>query len=572
MSKKKIVSLVSVLLVMFLVLSACSTADTDKPAETNKQDGADQPAESAPQEGGSDSDGILNELGMEPIVKEPYTLTIGIPQNTNVENYDTNHYTQLLEKKSGIDIKFELFPAKDAKQKLAVMISGGSALPDIVSLVGLTDLEVYSYGSQGYFLPLNDYFKNSSHYFKLAVEEHGLDTLLNDVTSADGNIYTVPLYHPEYGNEWDHRAWINKTWLEALDLDMPTTTDEYYEVLKAFKEKDPNGNGKADEIPFIGDINGWNSQPQKFFMNAFIYYNDSYNYLLVDNGKIDTGANKDEWKQGLEYLNKLYSDGLISPLTFTQDRAQLQQVIENPDAQIIGSVASGSMSMYQTDSKRKEDMTHLPPLTGPDGVCWSTKRYQGPQNASYVTKDAKDPEVAFRLLDLMCETELSVTSRFGEFEKDWKFATEADKGTGLYEDMGIPATILVINNHWGQPQNAEWADSQAAIRPYKYGIGGMTWDGNPYDSQYMTAQAVPFYIDKAPEEVILKVPFTTEENDRISEILNSLKTYIDESTQRFIVGDMPFSEWDNYVSELNNIGLEEYLEVVQQAYDRYNGK
>ena len=98
----------------------------------------------------------------------------------------------------------------------------------------------------------------------------------------------------------------------------------------------------------------------------------------------------------------------------------------------------------------------------------------------------------------------------------------------------------------------------------------MTWDGNPYDSQYMTAQAVPFYIDKAPDEVLLKVPFTMEDNDLISEILSSLNTYINESTQRFNVGELQFSEWEDYIKDLDKIGLKEYLEVVQKAYDRSN--
>lgn len=562
MNKKKLFSMFSVLLVVLMVLTACSTPSTDTPVATG------EPTSNSSQTNDPASSSILNEPGVEPMVKEPYKLTVGLAQNTNVEDYDTNHYTTLLEEKSDIDIQFEIFPAVDAKQKLAVMISGGTKLPDIISM-GLTDLEVYTYGSQGYFLPLNDYYDNNSFYFDLAVKEHGLDELLNNFVSADGNIYTVPLYNPEYGNEWDHRFWINQTWLDALDLSTPKTTDDLYNVLKAFKEQDPNGNGEADEIPYISHINGWNTLPQTFIMNAFIYFNDAYNYLLAENGKLSIGANKDEWKQGLEYMNKLYSEDLISPLSFTQDKSQFQQVIENPDIQIVGSTANGSMSVYQTESVRKQDMTSLAPLTGPNGISWSTKRYQGGANISYVTKDAKDPEVAFRLLDLMCETELSITSRFGKQDVDWQFATDKEQGTGLYEDMGIPATILVLNNHWGQPQNAEWADAQAAIRPYQYGIGGMTWNGDSYDSQYMTAQAVPNYINKAPNEIVQKIPLTTEENDTVSEILTSLRTYIDESTQRFIVGDLPLSDWDNYVAELDTIGLQDYLDVMQKAYDRY---
>ena len=561
-AQRKRFVVLALMMAVLMAFSACGTTNgTGGPASPSAS------GSSTPTASGEDN-GILNDLGVEPIVKTPYTLTIAISQNTNVQDYETNHYTKLLEEKSGIDIQFEFLPATDAKQKLSVMIAGGTKLPDIISLV-LTDLEVYTYGTQGYFLPLNNYYETDSYYFKKAVEEHGLDTLLNNFISADGNIYTVPLYNPEYGNEWDHRFWVNQTWLDNLGLETPKTTDDLYNVLKAFKERDPNGNNKADEIPYMGHINGWNSQPQNFLMNAFIYFNDQYNYLLVEDGKLVMGAKKDEWRQGLEYLNKLYSEGLITPLTFTQDRSQFQQVIENEEAQIVGTMSTGSMSIYQTESKRKEDMTSLAPLTGPNGVNLTTKRYQGGENRCYITKDAKDPEIAFRLIDLMCETELSITSRFGQMGVDWDWATDADKGTGLYESMGIPATIKVINNHWGQPQNAEWADAQAAIRPYPYGIGGMTWNGNSFDSQYMTAQAVPFYINKAPEEVVHKIPFTTEENDEISEIVTSLKTYIDESMQRFIVGDLPLSEWDNYVKELENIGLEKYLEVAQKAYDRY---
>lgn len=564
MDKKKIFSMFCVLLAILMVLSACSTSGTDTPVATSKPNSSQSPTEDPV------PSSILNELGQEPMVNGPYELTIGLIQDSNVEDYDTNYYTTLLEEKSGIDIKFELFPAVDAKQKLSVMISGGSELPDIVSM-NLSDLEVYTYGSQGYFLPLNDYYENDSFYFQLAVAEHGLEGLLDNFVSADGNIYTVPIFSPEYGDEWSHRFWINQTWLDTLGLQKPKTTDDLYNVLKAFKEQDPNGNGEADEIPYISHINGWNTLPQNFLMNSFIYYNDQYNFVLAENGKLKIGANMDEWKQGLEYINKLYSEGLISPLSFTQDRSQFQQVIENPDEQIVGSTANGSMSVYQTESVRKQDMTFVAPLTGPNGISWATQTYQGGYNISYVTKDAKDPEVAFRLLDLMCETELSITSRFGKRDVDWQFATDKEKGTGLYEDMGIPATILTLNNIWGQPQNVEWAGVQTAIRPYQYGIGGTTWGGNPYDSQYMTAQAVPSYINKAPDEIVLKIPLTTEQNDKVSEISSSLSTYINESTQRFIVGDLPFSEWDNYVAELDAIGLQDYLDVIQPAYDSYKG-
>ncbi|MDR1638364.1 MAG: extracellular solute-binding protein [Clostridiales bacterium] len=566
---KKFTILAVFALAILMVMSSCSGGTAPSGNTAPSGDTPANAAAPAAQDPAAPAESRLNDLGVLPISKERATIRYMMPIDTNVENYDTNHYTLLLEEKANVDIQFEFLPATDWIQKLSVMTASGETLPDLLTVPYLNDLQMYTFGSQGYFLPLNDYIENSSYYLKKAIEEHGLEGIMDNFVLADGNIYTLPLYNPELGNEWDHRAWINKTWLETLGLAMPKTTEDLYNVLKAFKEQDPNGNGKADEIPFTGYINGWNGLPEDFLLNAFIYKNDAMNSILVESdGTLSYGALKSEWRDGLQYINRLYSEGLITPLTYTQDRAQLQQMLENEEAQIVGGFATGSMSIYQTDSLRKRDMTHIPPLTGPNGVSWSSRRYQGGDNMAVISKDAKDPELAFRILDLMCDAELSVNSRFGAFETDWTWALEEDKGKGLYEDMGIPATIHVINNHWGQPQNAEWADKNAAIRPYQYGIGGMIWGGDPYDSQYMTAQAVPEYIGKAPDTLVMKLMYTPEESETIAEIVANLTTYQNESRTRFITGDLPFSEWDSYVKELDNIGLQTYLDVAQAAYDR----
>ncbi|GHU75606.1 ABC transporter substrate-binding protein [Clostridia bacterium] len=512
----------------------------------------------------------LNELGALPLVSEPATITYSLTIDTNIQDYETNDYKVKLEEAAGVKLQFEFFPATDQAQKFAVMVASGEPLADIVIMRGQSDSWVYQYGSQGIFIPLNDYYENSSYWIKKIITDNGLDGLLDNFIMPDGNIYTGPGYNPELGNEWDHRAWINKTWLETLGLSMPTTTDELYDVLKAFKEKDPNGNGKADEIPWMGCVNGWSNQPQQFLMNAFIYYNDGSLFLNVgENGKLLSAVNQDAFKAGLEYMNKLVVDGLLSPLSFTQAQADFKTILENEDAQLIGALNSGSMSIYQTDSIRKQDMTHLPPLIGPEGVQYSTRAYQGGQNLAYISKDAKDPELCFRLLDLMAgDPVFAVSNRYGSFGTDWTWATEEDKGKGLYEAMGIPATIHVINNHWGQPQNAEIPNQVPWIRPYHYGIGGMAWGGDPYDSQYMTAQAVPDYIGKAPEEIVLRLVYTPEESERVTELWMPLYAYISESMARFITGDLQFSQWDEYKAELDAIGLNELISIAQVAWDR----
>lgn len=511
----------------------------------------------------------LNPPGTIPILKNTVKLTMGVTQDTNIEDRNTNAYTKMWEEGANVEFEFIDFPSADAKQKLSVMIASDSELPDMVT-ISLSDIETYTYGSQGYFIDQNLYMDTLSYYMKQYLDNGDEEKYGKYIRSADGALYSFPRIIEDLGNDWCHRHWINKTWLEKLNLTMPKTTEEYYNVLKAFKEQDPNGNGKADEMPLLGNRNGWAQDVWKTLMNAFIYSNCEFDYLLVDNGKISAAYNQEGWRKGLEYMNKLCSEGLLSPLTFTQDQNEFKQIIEDQDAQLIGSMTAGSMSVYQPASKRKEDMIHLPPLTGPDGVSWTSYRVSGiPSFMGFITKSCKDPVAAFMAFDYTANYDMAMTARFGVKDVDWKDPEPGAKG--LYESMGYQPLFEYINPIWGTLQNSQWGENHPTRRTYEM-ICGTVWDGNPYDSQYMTAQAVPDYMDKKPEETVERIIYLPEEVEEIADIKSSLDTYRDEAVAAFITGNRPLSDWDNYVKELDNIGLARYLEVAQTAYDRMNGK
>lgn len=148
------------------------------------------------------------------------------------------------------------------------------------------------------------------------------------VTAIDGNIYALPEVNDCYHCSMSQKMWIYEPWLKKLGLEMPKTTDELYNVLKAFKENDPNGNGKKDEIPLSITQKSWRSTIDAFLMNSFIYnpvYGSSSKHMFIKDGKLDVAFNKPEWREGLRYLNKLYKEGLIAPESFTQDENQLIQ-------------------------------------------------------------------------------------------------------------------------------------------------------------------------------------------------------------------------------------------------------
>ena len=511
----------------------------------------------------------MNEAGTFPISKERITLTIGVEQNQNVQDWETNALTKELEEKANVDLQFEIFPAADAASKISARIASQTKLPDILAL-GTTSLE--SYIDTGIFQPTTEYYNdpNLAYYFnqRLASSPEQKEFLLQNAKSPDGEIYGIFRYSPKIGNEYPNRMWINKTWLDKLGLPIPKTTEEYYNTLKAFVEQDPNGNGQKDEIGLIGSTNGWSQKPQDTLMNAFTYIDTRYNYLTAEEGKLSVAYTKPEYKKGLEYLNQLVTEGLLSPLSFTQDSNQLKTIAENPECQLVGSLAAGSLSFYTSDSERKKDFVPLPPLTGPDGACFATYLPTMPGTPVWITKYCENPEVAFRMLDYMYEENMSMWQRFGVPEVDW--TEKVDGLKGVYEDsLGVRCGFKQINDIMGS-QNSLWQNVLPSYREMlsPLSMQGIAMPDNPYDYTVLTASAVPYHMDKHPDEIINRIVYTTEETSQINDVLASLNTFRNESVARFIVGDKPFSEWESYLSELDKIGLPEFLKISQEAYER----
>lgn len=541
-------------------LAACGgkTGTTTKPSGTTEPGGTAAP--------NTIDVSSVDMTGTNPKMKEKTTLDILLRTDTNIPDFETNSYTKLLEEGTNTDLNFTYLPAgDDGKQKLSIMISTNEKLGDMV-IYPLTPLETYSYGSQGFFLALNDYVDQAGKYTKDYFASEEGQSIMKYLKSPDGNIYAIPRIAQEVGNDWDHRQWINKTWLDKLGLEMPTTTDEYADVLRAFRDQDPNGNGKQDEIPLVGNVPGWNQNVWRTIMYSFTFVNDYFEYLQVEDGKLQLSYAQDGWRKGLEYMNMLYEEGLLSPLTLTQDLAAFKQLIEDPEAQLVGSMTAGSMSVYQVASKRKEDMTHMPPLTGPDGIAYTSYRATTlPAPYGFISKDSDTPVAAMVVYDYMYKPEIAMQARFGIKDVDWK-EPGAD-AVGLYEDMGYEPLIEYINSIWGTVQNQHWSEEHPSLRTYAMS-NGQVYNGNPYDSQAMTAFAAPDYIGKVPDEIVLRQVYTAEEADEIAEIVASLNKYRDENVAAFISGNRSLDEWDDYLAELDSIGMSDFLEVAQVTYDR----
>lgn len=259
-------------------------------------------------------------------------------------------------------------------------------------------------------------------------------------------------------------------------------------------------------------------------------------------------------------------------ITFTQDGPAFKSVATAGDRNTIGVVCTAGMGQLFTTSMtdRKAEYVPLDPMIGPEGVQYAAYYPTQPSPIFTITRDCKNPEAVFRLADFFFDQEATLFSRFGEPGVDW---TEPDPdGVALGQAYGAECTIKAILVWGGSSHKSHWSNVTPNIMLQKW-MDGQQWNGDPTDAEYMIAQSTATLIDKAPDEACNLIIYDPEEAEQIADIKTSLETYVKESMARFATGDMSIErDWDSYVKELENIGLQTYIEVSQKAYDRMNGK
>ncbi|GHV57074.1 ABC transporter substrate-binding protein [Spirochaetia bacterium] len=505
----------------------------------------------------------LNALGVLPIAKNKVPLKIGIEAQANVENFQTNWMSRQLAERGNFDLTFEVYPAGEMAQKVELMVmAGGSDLPDVI--IGTIDIGVATkYGQAGMIIPTNAYYANSAYWSKESAKDLDQDPL-KYVTSYDGNIYGLYGINVSLNNSYSNgRLMIYEPWLTKLGLKMPETTQEFLETLRAFRDRDPNGNGQKDEIPLISFNNNMGTNYLYALMTPFIY--TQINFWLVNNGKIDVSFNKPQWREGIRFTKQLLSEGLLSPLSFTQDNPQMTAII-SPDPPKVGVVNRISMSNLGANDAKRGQFVPIPPLQGPGGRQ-SFYQPQLPQLRMIITKNCKNPEAAFRLGDLMGSEEFSIMTRWGEKGVDWK--PPAANSKSVWGALGNPMIEPILA--WGTMQNKYWGEIGPRILSNKH--SAMDIDtGNRYDFIAPMGKTIESFVKyRKPEAAVAGLIYNEQEQEVINEFHSTILSYARESFARFVMGDLNIDrDWDSYVAEFNKMGLADVIKATQSAYDRMN--
>lgn len=544
---------------MVLSLAACGSDKISESASGEKESQKQQSSAA------SEEESYFNVTGY-PICDETITITVS-GQNASTPDWNDTELVQEIEKRFGIAMECNPYEQEAWETQYTLMIASDE-VPDLILNMSRTISEVNEHGQEGYFLPLNEYLDYMPN-FKAFLEAH--PDYKASITSNDGNIYGLTQYNENEVTKLK-RSFINKVWLDNVGKEMPTTVDELYDVLKAFKEQDANGNGDPDdEIPLSGDF--YTLQP---ILHAFGIFSNSMEYglMLDDDGNVVLGQATENYKAMLKYIKKLYDEGLYDADGLVQTYDELLAKCQD---ERVGMYTTGSAPYVMAGQDISYDVNwdYIAGLTSEynaEAVCVYASGVTNTVKIA-VSADTEYPEAIARLLDYFYTPEGSITASRGfegiSHEKVAKEDFNNAVVVQLFEKEGysqeeyrykkalINEGFNVLKFYTGSTYQvlADMSDSDLVSDAPAL---------NDWSAHMERGRRKLGRVDEFPSLI-----YTDEELERRNTLTTDVIIYIEQAFGQFVVGELDIdTEWDSYLKTLERIGLSELLEIEQAAYDR----
>ncbi|MGC6584009.1 extracellular solute-binding protein [Paenibacillus sp. Dod16] len=501
----------------------------------------------------SEGKSAINETGF-PIVDDKMTVTGFAGKFFANADWNNIRLWQEYEKMTNIQVQWDTVHKDNLAEKRNLLLAGGD-YPEMFYASAFPRTDLLKYGKQGAFIPLNDLIDQHAPNFKALMEKYPV--IEKGITMPDGNIYGLPtIYDPEFRSVLYGTPWVKSEWLTKLGLQEPQTLDEFYDMLKAFKEKDPNGNGQKDEYAWggVGTAGIVNYLRGSFGLN---YHGTSNINVDTDpaSGKVRFIPTDPRYKELLQFVNKLYKDGLLE-----QDIMSVKST--EVDAKGVEGLLGVVDNVDPVAIYNQEGYVGLPVLKGPHGdqMFSATGSPLGNIGMFVLTDKAKNPAALIRWMDYFYSDE-----GIRMFFMGWKDETYKEDAEG-----NVDYVDDIKNNPKGL--NLDQAVGQYLIWPGGYYPGFVT------QKYFKGAEGLPTSVENAKKAEPYVIPqdkvwppfnFTADEQSELTGIQTDIHTYVDEMRDKFIAGNESFDNWDQYVANLQKMGSERYLAIYQSAADRY---
>ena len=547
---KKILALI-LALAMILSLAACGKPAEQPPVETQPATPDTQPVET------------------EPEVQEPqknvdrYPLqsdkTFDVVSGSDIFGDDGETViTQAMQKATGVDIDWSFMTAEQVQLALT-----GKDLPDaIFQYASLLDkATMYEYGQGGYFVNFMDYLDIMPN-FSAVIEAN--PNALKVVQNEDGSVYCLPtltVTSTGFNNLLYYRTDMMKAagWEKA-----PATTDEFIQFVT-----DLQAHYGANDPEFIA-VNayaanrmGWSTKRiMSYFFPAFGEL--LLTELTVDSqGNVVLGASTEQYKHLLEFMNELWNSGAFNTNIYSQEATASQALAAGDHVAIVTDHNGHTPEGYA-------NMSVLAPLTS---EYYTTQHWYKSPSCSWgrinaISAQCEDIETMVKWFDawyapatdpLNAEGTLyAITPWLGEIGVDHAL----DEATGIYTELaheGIEMGKFLASESF---QIALYSGYEGGLFPFSSApTNGVGVKGQGTINNLWPYAETPFDLNS--------LVLTEDESDTYNDAWTDINAYIVETTAKFITGEADIAaEWDNYIAELESMGLQDVIDVYQAAYDR----
>ena len=525
--------------------------------------------------------GVLAGCGASAASEDREVLTMTMAVNTQTPDAEATHLHAYLLENFQINLDVTEYNSENWSTQFTLMLAENN-LPDIISNTGMNFAEFNEYANQGYFLNLSEYLPQMPNLVALFEEYPSYRTMM---TNTDGNIYGFSQLTTINQNA-PARGFIDERWLANVDMAVPRTVDELYDVLVAFKEQDANGNGiDDDETPmFISASYDNRNNAFRIIANAFGIYSDSPTRKLVvgADGELFAPWISENWKDLMKYMNTLYTEGLIDTNYVVRTSDEFKQMIKEERVGIFGANAPFAQAGKKIDYDANFQYFH--PMTSPYSDKATLVLTSG---ASANVTFALNANIAPEKIDRLCELVNWIYTADGAFGVgmgvqglDWEYAyTKWSDEYGILQ-MFCPEGYANSNEYKNKACVINGAFSlYSPADGREYILTDIVSDDVLYNDQEF-AEKCGWYalVEQGIREAEVKVEslaslvYTKEEASERASIVTDITSYVEQMTTQFITGEADIDEtWDSYVATLKQMLIDRWVEIDQTAYDRmYN--
>lgn len=472
------------------------------------------------------------------VTYEGFTADLGIKEDRNSMVYQ--EYKKLL---GNVSIEWSTGPWADFDTKTAMFLNTGD-LPDIVWLRDSPTV-VSNYGDMGYFLNFMDYLDYMPN-LKAYIDTY---PQIKNMITEDGALYCLnPIEATDY---IDESFWVNKTELEKLGKEVPTTWDEMLDCMRAYKQANPEG------TPFI--TYGWGAS---YYYGCLGSINNAKTGFYYDGEKWTHALLSEDshYRDLIEMMHTMYAEGLLHPEFSTMSDEQAYQIVLDGNWLfsffylncIYNEIFLGEEAPYEYEPMyapaRHEGDQQYSVLTVPyDNI---------PYWGYFVNADVKNPELLCAYLDTVIAEDTAVLYNWGI--KGTTF-DENDQGLRYYTDDY-------------QTQDARLAagiTNFMDVRYIQYCLRDVVYAGGSDISRAAYDKIIGGLIsgELTAIRALRGTPnFTAAQNEIVARSTTPFNTYIDENVMTFIDGTRDMSEWDAFVDETLALGnMDEVLATYEEA-------